>query len=454
MNNRVPLTAKIGFGVGDLSFNLVWQGTSLFLLYFYTDVLGISPTVAGAIYLAAMIWDAITDPIIATFADRTRTSMGKYRPWLLFGAAPFALSYPLAFSAPPSFIPVGIVVWALITHVILRTAYTIVSMPFNALQARLTNDAQERTVLAGFRMVGAAFGALSVAFLTPVIVASFSDAREMDAYFIAACIVGFIAFVTIIYCFFAMREPQDSQIVETTDFFSDLKMVGPTFLKNPPLIRIFAAMVIGSVCLSMFGGSMLYYFKYHLGEPDLAAVGLVLQAAMVIFFVPIWVWVAGKTSKRTSFVIGLFIALAGYLGFFFNFDDDFILAIVAIGLTGIGMSAFAVMFWAMLPDTIEYGEAMTGVRAEAKTFGFATFAQKAAVGINAVLLGVLLDLSNFVPNETQSVSTLLGMKAIMALVPALGVILILLVLRNYRLDHRQHAEMVARIAKTKLAKGQ
>ena len=99
--SRVPFAARFGFGVGDLSFNLVWQGTALFLMYFYTDVLGIAPTTAGFIYLVAMVWDAVTDPVIATLADRTRTRMGRYRPWILFGAAPFAISYPLAFSAPP-----------------------------------------------------------------------------------------------------------------------------------------------------------------------------------------------------------------------------------------------------------------------------------------------------------------------------------------------------------------
>lgn len=449
MKNSVPLTARIGFGVGDLSFNLVWQGTSLFLLYFYTDVLGIAPAVAGTLYLVAMIWDAISDPVIATLADRTHTRMGKYRPWLLYGALPFALSYPLAFSAPPAMLPIGIVAWALITHVILRTTYTVVSMPFNSLQARLTDDAQERTVLAGFRVVGAATGGLAVAFLTPMLVSSFSDAREMDAYFVAACIVGVVAFVTLLYCFFAMREPADAPSAATPDLWSDVKSVGPTFLRNPPLIRMFAVIVIGSICLGMFSGCMLYYFKYHLQQPDLAVLGLGILAIMLIAAIPLWVWLSGKASKRASMATGLCIGLIGYVIFFINPNDDLYIALTAIGLTGIGTSALGVMFWAMLPDTIEYGEAATGVRAEAKTFGFATFAQKAAVGINAAVLGILLSYAGFEPNAEQSEATLWSMKAIMALVPAIGAALILLILRGYKLDHQQHAELVAKIAKAK-----
>ena len=116
----VPLASRFGFAFGDLSFNLVWQGTALFLMYYYTDILGIPVVAAGAIYLAAMFWDAITDPLIAIFADRTRTRWGKYRPWLLFGAPAFAISYPLAYSGPGA-LPVDPVIWALVTHLFLRT---------------------------------------------------------------------------------------------------------------------------------------------------------------------------------------------------------------------------------------------------------------------------------------------------------------------------------------------
>lgn len=444
-SSQVSLPVRIGFGVGDFGFLLVWQGTALFLMYFYTDVLGISPVIAGSIYLAAMIWDAVTDPIIAAFADRTRTRLGKYRPWLLVGALPFAVSYPLAFSAPPEFWPLELAGWALATHIVLRTAYTVVSMPFNSLQARLTSDAQERAVLAGFRMVGAASGGLAVVFVTPVLVSSFGEGREAEAYFTAACIAGSVAFAAIVYCFFAMREPADERDRPSTTFLTDLKSIGPTLFQNPPLMRVFAIIVIASICMGMFSKNMLYHFKYELERPDLTVIGLVLPAAFLILAVPFWVWLAGKTSKRRTLTIGVWIALAGYLAFFFNPFQSVAFTLTAIALTGLGGAALAVMFWAMLPDTVEYGEAMTGVRSEAKTFGFATFAQKAAVGINAIVLGALLSVVGFEANAEQSEATLLGMKAIMALVPALGAVTILLILRGYTLDREVHAELLQKI---------
>lgn len=444
-SSQVSLPVRIGFGGGDFGFLLVWQGTALFLMYFYTDVLGISPTMAGLIYLIAMVWDAVSDPLIATLADRTHTKMGKYRPWLLFGAVPFALSYPLAFSGPPAWLPLDVVVWALITHITLRTVYTVVSMPFNSLQARLTSDAQERSVLAGFRMVGAAFGGLTVVFITPVLVGIYGEGREAEAYFTAACLAGTIACAALLYCFFAMKEPDDAPTETTRPIWEDLKSIGPMFLGNPPLIRVFAIVVIASICLGMFGKNMLYHFKYHLNAPELAVFGLVMPAVFLILAVPFWVWLAGKTSKRTALASGTVIALIGYVGFFLNPTKDLTITLSMIALTGLGGAALAVMFWAMLPDTVEYGEAMNGVRAEAKTFGFATFAQKAAVGINAILLGLLLGWVGFEANVEQTEVTLLGMKAIMALVPAIGALAILLILRGYTLDRQKHADLVEQI---------
>lgn len=445
---RVPLPVRFGFGIGDFGFLLVWQGTALFLMYFYTDVLGIAPAIAGAIYLIAMVWDAITDPIIATLADRTRSRWGKYRPWLLYGALPFAAGYPLAFSTAPAFWPFGVIAWALVTHIFLRTTYTIVSMPFNSLQARLTPDAQERAVLAGFRMVGAASGGLVIVFLTPIIVGMYGEGREADGYLTAATVAGTITFFAIMFCFATMREPDTGGTPTQTSIFEDLKSIGPTFLNNPPLIRVFLIIIIASICIGMFGKNMLYYFKYDLERPDLTVYALVLPALMLILAVPFWVWFAGRTSKRTSMMWGAIIALAGYLAFFLNPTDSFAIIICAIGLTGLGAAAIAVMFWAMLPDTVEFGEAQTGIRAEAKTFGFASFAQKAAVGINAALLGILLSVVGFEANMDQSRNTLLGMKAIMALIPALGVIVILLILRGYTLDKAAHQALVDRIRET------
>lgn len=450
-SKTVALPARFGFAIGDVAFNLIWQGTALFLMYFYTDVVGLAPATAGAIYLAAMVWDAVTDPVVATLADRTRTRWGRYRPWILFGALPLALSYPLAFSSTPAPDWLSPVVWALITHIVLRTAYTVVGVPFSSLQARLTDDAQERTVLAGFRMFGAASGGLIVVFVTPVLVAAFGPDQEARAYFVAASLAAAICLAALIFCLIAMKEPEEETGAarSATSILHDLKSIGPMFLRNPPLIRVFAIIIVASACLAMFSKNILYFFKYNLERPDLTLWALTLPAFTLFIMIPFWVAVAGRTSKRTALSLGCCTALLGYLLFLAAPATNPVPVFATILLIGLGGSALPVMFWSMLPDTVEYGEAMTGARAEAKTFGFATFAQKAALGINALLLGLLLASAGFEPNVDQTPATLLAIKLIMAGIPALGALIILALLRGYEIDHLRHAELRAEIARAR-----
>ncbi len=435
---QVALPTRIGFGVGDFGFVMVWQGTTLFLMYFYTDVLAISPFIAGAIYLAAMIWDAITDPVIATMAERSQTRWGKYRPWIFAGAIPFGLSYMLAFSTSPAdwLAPW---VWALSTHIVLRTAYTVVSMPFNAMQARLTSDSDERTTLSGFRMIGAAIGGLFVVVLTPLLVAAIGDGNEARGYFWAACVAGTLATMGLFYCSITMREPTNAPASSISNsFLRDLAQGYGLIRKNGQLLRVFGVIVVGTVCLGMFSKNVLYHFKYDVDRPDLVTTALLLPALLLIVATPFWVWLSKGTSKSRTLQIGLGIALLGYLGFFLNPSDFIPTSLLAIGLIGLGTSALPVMFWSMLPDTIDYGQSITGERVEARTFGIATFAQKAAVGINALILGGLLSMIGFEANTIQSANTLIAMKAIMALVPAIGTLIIFWLLRGYCLDRATH----------------
>ncbi len=440
--HRVPLGTRIGFGIGDFGFLVVWQGTTLFLMYFYTDVMGIDPVLAGTIYLAAMVWDAVTDPVIAAMAERTRTRWGRYRPWIALGAVPFGVSFALAFSTPGS-LPVAPWVWALGTHLLLRTAYTVVSMPFNSMQARLTSDANERTVLAGFRMVGAASGGLAIVVLMPLVVQAFSGQGEAYGYLLAATLAGALAVAGLLYCAATMREPgAGEEVPPDNSLLDDIAAIPGLFRTNGPLIRVFGVIVIGSICLGMFGKNVLYHFKYDVAREDLTTIALVIPAVLLIVSTPFWVWLSKRRSKRDALSIGLIIALAGYLLFFFNPSQYLPGTFAAIVLIGFGGASLPVMFWAMLPDTIEYGEARTGIRAESRTFGFATFAQKAAVGINALLLGALLNWSGFEANAALSPDTLLAMKAIMALVPAAGSVAIWAILRGYKLDRAAHEMLV------------
>jgi len=451
---RLGWGRRIGYAVGDLGFNVYWQGVGLFLYFFYTDVMGISPLWAGVAYAVASVWDGISDPIMGAIADRTRTRWGKFRPYLLLGAVPCALFFALSFWAPP-LSGAWLVVYATLTHVALRTFYTVMSIPYIALTARMTGDAGERSTLAGMRMVFAATGGLSIAFGFPQLVEAFGgDPRT--AWFKTAAVLSVAATVIFVVCFLATREviaddeegmdPHRALAHGLRVFRKDVVLFWSMLRHNEALLRVFLAISVISVALSMFSKCILYWFKYGLERPDLAKYALPLPALALILMVPVWVTVAKRTSKRTAWLAGSVVAASGYLAFFLNPSSSFGVTLALMAWISVGASAFAVMFWAMLPDTVEFNEWKVGERAEARIFGFASFAQKIALGVNALLLGQILQAIGFVANQEQSAGSILGIKAVMTLIPLAGVIATVLILWRYPITAAFHARMREEIA--------
>ena len=448
---RLPTWRKVGYASGDLGLNVYWQGISLFLFFFYTDVMGIPVWWAGFTIFVASVWDGVTDPVMGAIADRTRTKRGRYRPYLLFGAPVLAVGFVAAFLAPPGLTGGMLVAYALITHLLLRTLYTVLAIPYAALSARMTPDSSERGALAGWRMQAAALGGLTTAFATPAIVQLMSNLAGGDprlGWAMAALVMAATATAILWLCFATTTEPTDTEAAPAGrgPGLHDILAAAAMLRRNGPLARVFIAIIMASLCLAMMSKTLLYWFKYAVGNEAAAGPALAVTPLVLLVMAPIWVAVARATSKRTAFLAGCGIACAGYLGFFFLPMHEPLAIYVMLAVIAIGASAFAVMFWAMLPDTVEYDEWVSGARQEARVFGFATFAQKAALGLNALLLGILLDLIGFTPNVEQTEATLTGLKAIMGLIPALGAAATLVALWGYPIDQRFHDGLRASIA--------
>jgi len=451
VTDRLPVKTKLGYAVGDFAMNFYWQSMALFLIFFYTDVLGISALWAGITFMIASIWDGISDPIMGIIADRTRTRQGRYRPYLIYGSLPLAASLVLAF-LPVPVEGAAAVVWALATHLLLRTFYTVVSIPYSSLSARLTGDANERISLAGYRMQCAALGGLTVAYFGPMLVAFLGQGNPRLGWPLTMGVLAVVSVFLFTLCYLTTAEPEDApgepfSVADTmSTVVADSKGFWNLLRTNRPLAQVFGMIIVGSITLTMFSKNLLYYFKYQLENPGAASWGLALPAAVMVLTVPVWGFIAKKTSKRIAWLTGCAWTGAGFLAFFVIDTKDVTVIAVNLAALGAGSAAFAVLFWSMLPDTVEYGEWATGVREEAKVFGFAAFAQKLALGINAGLLGVLLNLAGFTPNQPQTPETLTAMKAIMTLIPVAGLVISAWIAWFYRLDSALHAKLRAEIA--------
>jgi GPH family glycoside/pentoside/hexuronide:cation symporter len=432
-----PLTfrRRLGYGAGDFAFNLFFTTASLYLLYYYTDVLGLSPAVAGWVFAAALMWDALFDPFMGYLANRTRTRWGRYRPYLLFGAAPLALSWVLIF-LPVKFEGLALIVFAAAAHVLFRTLYAVVSMPYLALSAVMTSDSAERGVLAGFRMVSAATCGLLAAFFTLQLVTWFGGGQT--GFFWTAVLYGALATLVFLVVFANTHEAAavDTDAPPPTPR-EMLHMLG----RNRAFWIVCGATLIGSVGGTLFNKTVPYWFKYTLGREDLIGPALTALTAAVTLSIFFWSFLMKRTAKRNVWLSGSGLVLLAY-GLLWFAPETPAAYIPLLALLGFGAGAGYLSFWAMMPDTVEYGEWRSGVRAEGAIFGLVSLVQKASLGLAAGVLGELLGGVGYRANQAQTPETLAGMKLIMIALPAGFALVAIACIAFYPLDQKTHGRLV------------
>jgi GPH family glycoside/pentoside/hexuronide:cation symporter len=442
------LGRKIALGAGDFGFNLYWQMASLYLLFFYTDVAGLPPATAGTLYMAALIWDAALDPMIGMVADRTRSRMGRYRPYLLLGALPLALIYALMFMLSSA--AGGALALTVAIHVAFRTIYAVVSIPYAALFARVTSDARIRADLAGIRIVFATLAAVLVAGTTlPLAHGLATPEFPRRGWVVIGVVSGMIATLALLLVVWATRG-YDREELKTSPRHN-LAQAAKALLSNRALLIILGAVMIAASSSTLFGKNLLYYFKYVLGREDLGGTALAVTALMTGLLVPPFAWAARTYGKRAAWLAGAVPSLAGLVLWHLADGMPMWILFVALGLCACGSAAYAVCFWAMLPDTVEYGEWRSGVRTESLVFGMAVLGQKAAIGIGAGMLGVALGHIGYVANAAQTAETLEGIKQMMFWLPLAGGLVSAGLITLYPITLESHASIVEEIAARKAA---
>ncbi len=441
--HAVALTTgrKLAVGMGDFGLNFYWQVAGLYLLFFYTDILGLPPAVAGTIYMVALIWDALLDPLIGLLADRTRSRHGRYRPWILFGAPLLAVSAVLLFLTPGNLGGWTIALVA-ISHILFRTLYACVSVPYAALTARVTRDAGLRADITGIRMVGATLAGLAVATLTQPLAAALGGGRVGWAG-VGAIYAG-IATVVMLVCAHSVRnlDRPTTESISTAPLAMKLRA---TFA-NWPLLLVVAAVAVGSITATIFQKSLLYYFKYVVGNAALGGMALGFMAVVVGLSVPGFAYLARRHGKRVAWLTGLVPSIIGIILWRFADGQGTGMLFVALGVISVGAAAYYVSFWAMLADTVEFGEWKTGLRVESFAYGLAMLGQKAALGLGAGLLGILLGHIGYQAGAAQSPATLAGLKAMMFWFQLGGAVVTGALIAFYPISPRRHREIVDEIA--------
>ena len=437
LTNRV----RAGYGIGDYAICLYWSGIGLYLLYFYTDVVGISPILAGWIYALGIGWDAITDPFMGYLAERTKTKMGSYRPFIYYGSIPLALSFVLLFWVPP-FEGTVLFLFLILVNLIHRSCFTIVSVPYSSLTARITNDSNERTKLTTARMISASFGTLSMSALAFPLIVYFGGADEAFGFLWLAIISGLIAIALLSVTVYSVREKVDEIVTSNLPNFVSITK---TVATNYPFWIVFGCILILGSTGVMFNKNLIYFVKYGLELHEYQGLILGVSSGASFLSLPFLAYLALKIGKRETWLISMTIAFIGLLLFFYYPIASLNELLILLALIGVGNGAGGVLFWSMLPDTVEYGEWKSGIRTESSLYGFMTFAQKSSIAVAALILGFLLSGIGFEPNQIQSEETISGMKFMMSWIPICGIIISLVLMYFYPISTKFHGELLQRI---------
>lgn len=431
---KIGFGEKLAYGAGDLASNFIFTTVNTFLLIFYTDVFGIAPALAGVILLGARLWDAINDPIMGMIVDRTATRWGKFRPYLLFGAVPFAILGILTFTVPTRLGENARIVYAVLTYVGLGMVYTAVNTPYGALTSAMTQDPRERTSISAVRMFMALLGAFLVSTLLPILVPILGSDSPARGYQLTMVIFAGTAAVLFIVTFCGVTEritaPQSQKRVTIGDFFKVVK-------NNDQLLILCVVFLVLFASNSIVSAVGLFFFTYVLGDAQLFSVYSLANFVPLVLGIPIMTYVASKIGKKQALIYGLLVSLLGPLGVAL-FTHNFQLLVVTRVVASIGGAATVAIIWGLVPDTIEYGEWKTGIRAEGATYSIVGFFFKLGVTFGGLVPGLVLERAGYVANQGQVQSSIDAIVALYSIVPIIiglvGVVLTLL----YKLDEKTY----------------
>lgn len=432
---------RIGFGSGDLAQNLIYQTVSMYLLIFYTNVFGLPAATAAVMFLIVRLIDVVWDPIVGAFVDKRNPKMGKYRSWLILGGIPLTGFAILCFWNGFS----GSLFYAYITYVGMSMAYTLVNVPYGALNASLTRDTDEITKLTATRMFLANLGGLAVAYGIPIIVKNLSpdgrinSAESGSAWFITMTIYALVGLALLIFCYTQTKErvvmdEKDTHDVKVSDLWTE-------FVRNRPL-RVLAFFFITAFAMMAIGNSAgSYYMIYNVHAPDMVPYFMALGSIPAFIFMPLVPAIKRAIGKKQMFYVFLSVAIFG-MGLLYaisvipSLKNMVWLVLVAQFVKSTGVIVATGYMWALVPEVISYGEHKTGRRISGIVNALTGIFFKAGMALGGVVPGFVLAFVGFDEKNaiTQTPFVEQGILWLVAVIPALLLILAMFIISRYELE--------------------
>ncbi len=440
-----PLREKIGYGFGDMSSSMFWKIFSYYLPFFYSNVFGLSLTDAGMLMLITRIWDAVSDPMMGVIADRTQTRWGKYRPFLLWIAAPFAIAGILLFTTPDMG-PTGKLVWAYVTYILMMTVYTAINVPYGAMLGVMTDDSNTKTVFSSYRMFFA-YGGSFIALYSWEPLCNWFKSMDFSlaqcwqyamVVIASGCLIGFLI------CFSLTREHVKSMTSQSVG-----KDVG-SLVRNSPWWILNGASLLFNFFNTVRGATAAYFFKDYISANavlDFGFFNVVFYAGLFLGIgevcnmlgVALAVPVSLRLGKKTTYTCALISLLVLSVLFFFipNNATGWWLILVLQILISICTGIISPLIWSMYADVADYAELKDGTASTGLIFSSGSMAQKFGGAFAGWAVMALLALFGYNTAEeaVQTPEALNGLKYLMSFIPAAIAALSMLVVFIYPLNH-------------------
>ncbi|SDI34735.1 glycoside/pentoside/hexuronide:cation symporter, GPH family [Alteribacillus persepolensis] len=403
-----------GYSMVDLAMNLVFQSVLMFITFYYTDVYGLPAAQVSLMFLLSRFWDAINDPMMGAVTERLNPKKGKYKPYILWGAIPYAVVAVLAFTVP-EFGDAGKLIWAYLTYNLLNMLYTFIIQPYISLTTVMTADPQERTKLNSVRMTFAQSGGVIVALFIPYLTEFFGKDDIASGYQTTVILLSVITALILIYSYTTLKERIKSTShldpVKIKDVIIQLTTNRPSIILFLLFVGVYGFNTVGSA-------SGIYYITYNADRSDL--VGLfslmnVLPSVLAVPFVPMLV---KKIKKKNTVALGLIIAAIGSAAIYFIPVTAITLMMIAKGMASVGYGILMGILWSIIPDAVEYAEYNTGKRYPAVVYTTIGLGIKVALTVGGVIPTWILAMVGYVPNATQTAEALGGIVFIASILPA------------------------------------
>ena len=453
VDERLPKRSVVGYGFGDFANNLAFSLSTAFLLYYYTDVAGLSAAAVATMFFVVRLWDAVADIFAGRLVDRTMTRMGKFRPFILFGAVPLLFLSALTFHVPSSLDDGAKLLYAYVTYAALGLAYSLVNIPYGSLASAMTQSVNERAKLVAARFFGGAVGGIVLTYIIAPQISGLKKQKgsltpaqyqeQLQSIFtqttVLFILVGSAAYLV---TFFLCRE----KVVRTQPRVS-VRETWDTLRHNKPLGYLCAASFFYLIGLFAVGGASAFYAQYVLGDIKWIGPITLVNSGISIIAAPFVPKLVDRFGKKDLFQYCGVFTIVGGIALFFTPAGAVVPALIFLGIKGIGGTLINTVMFGLEADTVEYGEWKSGKRSEGSTYAVFSFTRKitqsigGALGAAALSFGGYLSATAALPSPDQPESAVTAIRITMGLIPAAAALIAMLIFWKYPLTDQRFREI-------------